>query len=243
MGVTKFGSTIKRRRDALGISQSRLADLVGRSTSTIRNWEKDSASPSDPADVVALAAVLGVPEPELLEAAGFEPSIVESAPTLEESFASLTSETAIAKPSSDPDPDPDPDPEPEPDSPTTETPDLRENLGSEGGGHESDDDEPEPLVDSDESTDEDLEPEPLTTAERVRGRRLFRAAPPTVLEATPIGEASYMEEESERQRYRIRSMITAMVVIALVFVLMWSFGRTTDAISSMWDEFIGMLSI
>ncbi len=108
MGDQTFGSTLRKRRDVLGLSQSRLAELVGRSASTVRNWERDRATPSAPADVVALAAILGVDEATLLEQAGFEPSRVETSPTMEQALASLIPEVELPYPVPDEAPPSDP---------------------------------------------------------------------------------------------------------------------------------------
>lgn len=70
-----------------------------------------------------------------------------------------------------------------------------------------------------------------------------RAAPPTVLEAAPTAEPSYVENPEERQRYRVRAVATAAVVLFLFLVLLWSFDRATDALGAMWDQFVGMLEL
>ena len=98
MGDHSFARLIKKRRDALGLSQARLGDLVGRSASTIRNWERAQSSPSERSDVVALAAVLGLDESEALERAGFEAPAKEDNPTVEQAYASLTAERIIPLP-------------------------------------------------------------------------------------------------------------------------------------------------
>ena len=54
-----FGKEIYARRTEIGMSQGRLAELVGRSTSTVRAWEKGKTSPS-PASLDALRAILGL---------------------------------------------------------------------------------------------------------------------------------------------------------------------------------------
>jgi transcriptional regulator with XRE-family HTH domain len=54
-----FGTEIQTRRAAIGMSQARLAELVGRSTSTVRSWERGRTEPSSDA-LDALIAVLGM---------------------------------------------------------------------------------------------------------------------------------------------------------------------------------------
>lgn len=54
-----FGTEVKTRRVALGMSQARLAELVGRSTSTVRSWERGKTEPS-PDALDALTAVLDI---------------------------------------------------------------------------------------------------------------------------------------------------------------------------------------
>lgn len=105
MGEESLGHMIRRRRETLGFSQARLGELVGRSASTIRNWERDKSTPSLPSDAVALAAVLGLSESRVVEAAGFDRGGLESRPTLEQGYASLAPRGPL--PDSDPaDPEP-----------------------------------------------------------------------------------------------------------------------------------------
>ena len=72
-------------------------------------------APSERGDVVALAAILGLDEGEVLERAGFEAPVVERSPTVEQAYASLTAEREI----------PIPDPPDVADRPDTPAPEVR----------------------------------------------------------------------------------------------------------------------
>ena len=67
---TPFGALVRDRRVELGMSQAGLADLVGRSASAIRSWERGSSTPTDDKVIRSLAAVLGLDEPELRTTVG-----------------------------------------------------------------------------------------------------------------------------------------------------------------------------
>jgi transcriptional regulator with XRE-family HTH domain len=225
MGDQTFARLIKRRRDALGFSQARLAELVGRSASTIRNWERGTSTPAERADAVALAAVLGLDERQVLEGAGFEVEESGTGETVEQGYASLAP--------------PPPQPPPAAVEEKTETeppgdPPLPPEGERPGVDEESFWGPNEPSVGPSET---ERAPEAST------GRRLTRAARPTVLEAAPPGEPSYLEDVEERQRYRVRAVATAALVIGLFIVLLWSFDRATDALGSLWDSFVGQLRI
>ena len=58
--TASFGQLVKEHRIEMGLTQQRLADLVGRSPSTVRSWERDRATPNDRSVVDAIAAVLGI---------------------------------------------------------------------------------------------------------------------------------------------------------------------------------------
>jgi len=65
-----LGDLIQRQRAALGLTQARLAELVGRSPSTVRSWERDRGVPGDKAALTALMAVLGLTDEEVENAIG-----------------------------------------------------------------------------------------------------------------------------------------------------------------------------
>jgi len=67
---TPFGRLIRQRRVALGLSPAGLADLVGRSASSVRSWERGSSTPTDENVLRSVAAVLGIEEGALRSAIG-----------------------------------------------------------------------------------------------------------------------------------------------------------------------------
>lgn len=271
MGDRSLARLIRKRRDALGLSQARLGELVGRSASTIRNWERGNSTPSERSDAVALAAILGLDEREVLERAGFDVGATDEKPTIEQSYASLAPEVADGPPSA------------AQDGTDTETDEDEETVREADQGGEAvipatpgpdpakdEDDAAQPVIEdeaADTGGDLEIEPDPVPEPARagtdfempvpeiedegpstpppadVDARQVARAAPPTVLETQTPPEPSYLEDPGERQRYRVRAVATAALIIALVIVFMWSFGRATDALGSMWDEFFGMLDV
>ena len=86
---------IRSRRTKLGLSQAKLGDLVGRSPSTVRSWERDKSQPNDVAVLTALSAVLGVDERTLFEKAGQQIPEVEGSPTVEQALATLNPEAVV----------------------------------------------------------------------------------------------------------------------------------------------------
>lgn len=87
-----FGRTVRSRRTKLGLSQAELGELVGRSASTVRSWERDKTHPTDTGIITALAAILGVDERQLFERAGQAMPDQEESLTIEQSLATLKPE-------------------------------------------------------------------------------------------------------------------------------------------------------
>lgn len=246
MGEQSLGRMIRRRRESLGFSQARLGELVGRSASTIRNWERGKSSPSAPGDAVALAAVLGLDEEEVVVAAGFERGDAGSRQTVEQAYASLSPEAPAAadgrrgretgetQPTSDEEgPKEEEERPPVPSARHADVPPIR-------WGPISFPSTPEP------AQGRRLSAVPTQSAQREEQdeeRQVSRAAPPTVLEAAPTEEPSYLEDPEQRQRYRARALATAAVVVFLLIVFLWSFDRAMDALGTMWDDFVGMLEL
>ena len=93
-----FGRTIRSRRTKLGLSQAKLGELVGRSASTVRSWEKDKRHPTDNGVITALAAILGADERQLFERAGQAAPDQEDSPTIEQALATLSPATESDSP-------------------------------------------------------------------------------------------------------------------------------------------------
>ena len=89
MPERSFGRTVRYRRTRIGLSQAQLGELVGRSASSIRSWERDVSTPTDPSVLNALSAILDIDGRALYDKAGVATPAEEAHPTVEESLASL----------------------------------------------------------------------------------------------------------------------------------------------------------
>lgn len=190
---------------------ARLGDLVGRSRSAVRAWERGESVPDDRSVLAALAAVLDLDEGSLYEAAGVDRPSQETRPTVEQALATL-------RPDQGPPADP---------SPTGD--DLRGR-----GAHLRPEDEPSsrppPPPPEEPGTGAIAVAPPAPAVAPVLGR----PAP------AGIGRgASYLEEPGERLRYRLRVVSTMVAVAALVVVLVWAFGEFRIALSDVWDALRG----
>lgn len=254
MPERSFGRTIRYRRTKLGLSQAKLGELVGRSASTIRAWERDSSLPNDESVITALSAVLAVDRQSLFEKAGLEVPLEENSPTLEEAFASLGTE-----------------PRPSPvfgETASAPMP-ISEDLDSEivvsidsGESRKG----PAPLDESTEPKEWKPDEEPYPVWEpKFPEETLVKSTPvvsnavtssmpapafveppdPFVLAAPtpPLVEPSYMEDTAQRQLYRVRNLATVVLLVGLGIVLLWALSSTFDALGSWWEDFIGTLRL
>lgn len=90
MSSREFGGLVRGSRERLGLSQTRVGELVGRAPATVRAWERNQSIPNDSAVLSSLAAVLGLDEVELFAMAGVEaPMVIERFPTIEQSLREI----------------------------------------------------------------------------------------------------------------------------------------------------------
>jgi transcriptional regulator with XRE-family HTH domain len=212
MPERSFGRTVRYRRTKLGLSQSKLGELVGRSTATVRSWEKDDSRPTDPDVLATLAAILGLSERQLFDKAEVElPDHMDDSPTVEQALATLRPP-----------------------------------------GTASDQTPVEPRVTFVAAdTTSVAEPDPDSDASRQVGKSPMPApayvAPPDPYVLTPttpsLTDASYMEDQSQRQMYRVRTLATLVVLVALVVALIWAVQEGFGALGTWWDEFFGNLRL
>ena len=256
MPERSFGRTIRYRRTKLGLSQAKLGELVGRSASTIRAWERDSSLPTDETVVTALSAVLDVDRRSLFEKAGLEMPVEETSPTLEEAFASLATAPSHPGPvlvEADPMPMPVPLlPEPEQRIELDISDKSESETETKDGVEEVVED---PSVDEPYPVWEPTFPEAtLAGSVSVASDAVTPSMPapgfieppdPFVLAAAtpPMVEPSYMEDTAQRQLYRVRNLATIVLLVGMGIVLLWALSSTFDALGSWWQDFIGTLKL
>lgn len=231
---------IRRGRERLGLTQARVAELIGRSPATVRSWEKGSALPAEASVVTSLAAVLDLDEATLFGAAGLQPPVAERSLTLEESLA------LIAPASREETASPLPDigkiwqePQPAAPAPAYQPPAPAPALEAALAG---------PAV---------VEPVPASVAAvpaatasvPVRDRRRRPAAAPTAPMAAPPRVIpppsqpvrSYLEDSEQRLSYQLRGVYTLVGLAVLLAVLVWAAANALDALSQTWDALKGSL--
>ena len=258
MPERSFGRTVRYRRTKIGLSQAQLGELVGRSASSIRSWERDVSTPTDPAVITALSAILDIDLRALFDKAGVPMPAEEAHSTVEEALASLAP-LPLEEPIEEfTEPDPVVVPSAGPETGVGEVePVLDADSELEAEVHEHLGERPEPELEPEPSVsrepDPELEPfsprpEPVRVAEITSTNEppAFVSPPePYVITAPipPMVEPSYMEDNNQRQVYRVRNLATVVLVVALVIVLLWSLSNTVEAVGAWWDEFFRTLRI
>lgn len=213
-----FGGLIRESRERVGLTTTRVAELIGRAPGTVRSWERGRSIPSESTVVSSLAAVLGIEERMLFEAAGLDLPAEQPTVTIEQSLASIApSQTDEG-----------------------DDGDASEDIASsEESGEEAPEEEPEEEEGSERvhararhrwRQEARLAPEQSTTPPAVQ----FPYQQPA-----PQTPPSYLEDEQQRVTYRLRNLYTAIAVAILFIVLAWALGNTVEALGEAWDAFFG----
>jgi transcriptional regulator with XRE-family HTH domain len=234
---------IKRSRERLGLSVSRVAELIGRSTGMVRAWERGTVAPTESAVVSSLAAVLGIDEVTLFESAGLEPPVQRRQVTVEQALRTLTPEQAAGPPRPR---------APRPGEALTEglrVPPQERRRPPQGAPTESRQPGPVTPVTQTRPTERPVNrgahgrSEPITgekvgLVDRLRAATLRKpkpAAPLTTLPRAPVAP-SYLEDEDERFSYKLRSVFTAAGLLVLMLGLAWAAANLFAAVGAVWEE-------
>ena len=273
MPERSFGRTVRYRRTKAGLSQAKLGELVGRSASTIRSWERDTATPNDPDVLRAIAAVLALDERMIFDKAGLSTPEVETSPTVEQALATLRPEPAAA---------------PVEDSSVVQSLEQSPTQAEEDSWADDEQLEVAPPLPLEVESDDvplvpvDVEPDDVSPLASEVGSdgvsplasevepddvpslpldvELDDALPPPpprvepgyvapreslviTAPSPPVVEPSYMEDSTQRQMYRVRNLATIVLMVGLVIVLLWAFSNSLDAVLSWWDDFFGQLRL
>jgi transcriptional regulator with XRE-family HTH domain len=236
-----FGRTVRYRRTKLGLSQTKLAELVGRSTTTVRSWERDRSTPNDASVLFALAAVLGLDDRTLFDKAGMPMPDRELSPTVEQALASLAPVDVRIPDAIDEQ------------AVVIDTEDVDSALESETLEHVSSiPDAPDRSADADGELETDFEPFPLSGPEPVGAmpepspQPAFISPPDPFVYTAPsmsAAEPSYIEDNDQRQLYRIRNLATFVLIVALIVILIWSATSGIDALKQWWTSFFDTLRL
>jgi transcriptional regulator with XRE-family HTH domain len=262
-----FGDLVRRGREEAGLSQSRLALLIGKSPTTIRAWEHGRTNPADPGAVAALAAVLGLDEAELLGRAGFELPAARTRPSARQELNNLASErtemialaalpeapvkpvkTGVAEPDLLDSPvtmetAPEHAAEADVDVKTATTAPISPSVPPV--------DVPKPKLQFSKLQIPKLPILKLPIAKpKVSSPKtrivVTQQVPPTAAPISSngyVGGRSYLEDEAEKDFYRRRGVITAVVLVFMVIVIWWALGRTGGAIGDLIESIVGLLDI
>jgi transcriptional regulator with XRE-family HTH domain len=228
MPERSFGRTVRYRRTKLGLSQAKLGELVGRSTATIRSWERDTSRPNDQQVLSALAAVLGVDERQLFEKAEVErPMMEETSPTIEQVLATLAPPVPPAPAQKD----------------TEEETEPSETAQGEED-HQGDHVEQQPPETPNSGEPAERRERQLVGAGAVGPA--YVAPPDPYIQTAPtpsLADLSYVEDDSQRQLYRVRNLATVVAVIVLFIAFLWAVGEGLGALGEWWDGFVGQLRL
>jgi transcriptional regulator with XRE-family HTH domain len=238
-----FAVLVQQGRAATGLSHQRIAELVGRAPSTIRGWEWGRSEPTDPEVVMALAAVLDLPEDELLESVGLSRpsgslggSFADLAPAdvgPDEVVADQGVEASTAGGTSADEDVP---------------PEAGEGEEARSGFAESDraaggTDAVSSVAAAKSEAPEIVEQAPDEGAEQQRDSRAMPESTPRVVRAethrtsippqpllVPPAQRSYLEDQRQMTTYRVRAFLTFAILVVLLLLVEWGLHGATHSL-------------
>ncbi len=228
---------IRDAREDLGLSPTRLADLVGRSPSMVRAWERGQATPDETTVLSSLAAVLGLEERAVFQAAGIAPPGPRTARTLEQTLSEIAP-SALGTPSRTAAPDRL--------GPVERTEIQREPARAQNGDAQH----PVEAGKPGGRGDHRLPSRSGAVLARVtrwgdvarhavsRRRPRSSVAQPLPVPAPAAGR-SYVEVPEQRLLYRMRSVFLAVGLALLLIVFIWAAREFFDAIGASLDAIFG----
>ena len=253
-----FAELIKRRRITLGMNHASLAELVGRSASAVRSWERGAATPTNENVIRSLAAVLGVEETILRDAVGLPPDIPFEGPDEVggDSLAAFAEEDDRLDQLSASEEPPgdlllsDDDEYGHPIISSAEEPEAGVDIEVEATTTQEEPEFPPAFV-GEEPGDGTAEPpdapvaspgiERVGLVEPVRPMTAAVTSPTVALpaEVKPVqpAERSYLDDPDQMMTYWIRAALTVAFAVFLVIVLFWALGRLGDSIGEVWEIF------
>lgn len=258
---TSFAGLVKGRRVALGMTQANLANLVGRSASAIRSWERGSSTPSDERVLRSIAAVLGIEEGSLRTAVGLAPGRADGDldEVGEEALAFFVEDGESSTPDGISEPTaPSEQGASNQESPVQVAEISDEEMSEDNSGPTGEEPPTGPLLGQLDrlSVPDDQGSGELSVAESGGGRREAGPAfvpppvgglsPSTTSPTTmiPVGETqvqpvepAYLDDPDQMRTYWVRAALTVAFTIFLLIVLLWAFGRLGDSIGEVWEVF------
>ncbi|MPZ54336.1 MAG: helix-turn-helix domain-containing protein [Acidimicrobiia bacterium] len=256
-----LGDVIRARRDELGLTETRLAELLGVSPGTLRDWERDKRRPAMETDRTALAAVLGVGS-DLFNSDSPSDSpdhLATPEPAYNSEGASRGRRLRLDSEPKDVD---DEEHSGDDENPiagalaTIKDSELFNNLKDSEVLNNLKDADPISAVKESEfvstvkqrlaetfGPDETpSEKSSLLDPER-KTATLGRPKEPQTLSEDLYHEPSYVEDPDEMDHYRNRWIITAFVVIVLLMVAFWAMGQAQASLTDGWQRMFEMLNI
>ncbi|MGH8944071.1 MAG: hypothetical protein ACRDWF_14735, partial [Acidimicrobiia bacterium] len=207
-----------------------------------------------PSVLTALSAILDIDGRALFDKAGVETPPEETHPTVEQSLASLAP-LPLEEPIEE---KIDPDPliaaaaasvlAPDLDADFELEAEVKEHVQSEPEPEPEVIEHPEPAIDTFSlPPDSVAKSEPVGAAPMTTSNEPAYVSPPEPYLITaptpPVVEPSYMEDDSQRQMYRVRNLATVVLVVALAIILLWSLSNAVEAVGSWWEEFTNTLRL